>query len=269
MAGSDSAESMNKPTADMSTDSAWEQWGRNDPYFGVFTNPIFRRTAMTEDAKRDFFRSGVSDADQTLAAIRTHIDPSFVPRKILDYGCGVGRLVVAFATMAEEVVGVDVSPSMLEEAQRNCDERQLRNVRLLRCDDDLSNVTRDFDLIHSCIVFQHIPVERGRVIFANLLRRLRPGGIAAIHLTYSKTRFESSHGLAPAASPAPQTVERPPSATAGGGDPEMQMNPYNMNTILFLMQSHGVQKSYFEFTDHGGELGVFLYFSIPLHPAKP
>ena len=49
---------------------------------------------------------------------------------------------------------------------------------------------------------------------------------------------------------------------ATGADPEIQMNPYNMNEILFLMQCEGVQQLHVEFSDHGGELGVFMFFSV-------
>ena len=34
----------------MSTDDAWEQWGRRDPYFGVITHAKFRRADMTKEA---------------------------------------------------------------------------------------------------------------------------------------------------------------------------------------------------------------------------
>jgi SAM-dependent methyltransferase len=248
---------MSKPIVDMSTDSAWEEWGRRDPYFGVITHPKFRRSAMNEDAKREFFESGAPHAQHVLATIRRHINPEFAPRKVLDFGCGVGRLLVPFAGIVEEVVGLDISSSMLEEARRNCDERQLRNVRLLHSDDDLSILTDRFDLIHSFIVFQHIPVERGRTIISKLLRHLNPGGIAAIHLTYSKTRFAATHGVAPPGSPPRRAAA---SATPGGADPEIQMNPYNLNEILFLMQCQGVQQCHIQFSDHGGELGVFLFF---------
>jgi SAM-dependent methyltransferase len=182
-----------------------------------------------------------------------------MPRSILDFGCGVGRVLAPFAKIADEVVGLDVSPSMLQEARRNCDEHQLRNVRLLVSDDNLSALTGEFDLIHSCIVFQHIPVERGRAIFSKLLRHLRPGGVGALQLTYSKTRYASTHGVAP------PTLPLSPAATPlipGDTDPEIQMNPYNINEILFLMQCQGVQQFHAEFSDHGGELGVFLFFSM-------
>lgn len=250
---------MTNDPLDMTTDAAWEEWGRRDPYFGVITNPKFRRVGMDEEAKREFFSDGESLAHYVLSTIKSHIDSQFAPRTVLDFGCGVGRLLVPFARVAEEVVGVDVSPSMLEEARRNCDERQLSNVRLLLSDDHLSSLNGTFDLIYSFIVFQHIPVNRGRSLFGKLLRHLRPGGVGAIHLTYSKTRFASTHGVAPPQTPPPATTPR---TIPVGADPEMQMNPYNMNEILFLMQCQGVQRIYIEFSDHGGELGVFIFFSV-------
>lgn len=244
---------------DMNTDAAWEEWGRRDPYFGVITHSRFRRSEFNEHSKQEFFQSGESHVQIILAAIRRHLDPSFTPKKVLEFGCGVGRLLVPFAAMAESVVGLDVSPSMLFEAQRNCDERQLNNVQLIRSDDDLSSLTGTFDLVHSFIVFQHIPIRRGRALFAKLLRHIRPGGVGALHLTYSKAQFAPTHGIAPQAPPLPATKPQPTPADA---DPEIQMNPYNLNEILFLMQRHGVERFHVEFSDHGGELGVYLFFSL-------
>ena len=42
----------------------------------------------------------------------------------------------------DAVVGVDISPSMLAEARRNCDREGLDNVVLAPSDDDLSGVRR-------------------------------------------------------------------------------------------------------------------------------
>lgn len=242
---------------DMSTDTAWEEWGRRDPYFGVITDPKFRSAGINENAKQEFFASGESHVHGVLSTIRKHIDPGFVPRAALDFGCGVGRLLIPFAKVAQEVVGLDVSSSMLEEARRNCEEQGLQNVRLFRSDDALSTLTGPFDLIHSCIVFQHIPVERGRALFEKLLQQLSTGGVGAIQLTYSKTRFASTYGLAPPELPRLGT-SNPPAPT--DADPLMQMNPYNLNEILFLMQRRGILQFHAEYTDHGGELGIFLFF---------
>jgi hypothetical protein len=35
-----------------------------------------------------------------------------------------------------------------------------------------------------------------------------------------------------------------------------------MHEILFLMQSRGVQRFHTEFTNHGGELGLFMFFQV-------
>jgi len=253
---------MNEHHKDMSTDVAWEEWGRRDPYFGVITDPRFRQSEIDDRIKREFFQSGESHAHGVLTTIRRHVNPGFAPRTVLDFGCGVGRLLIPFAKVVDEVVGLDVSPSMLQEARRNCDEHGLHNVRLLDSDDSLSTLTGSFDLIHSCIVFQHIPAERGRAIFSRLLQHLRPGGVCAVQLTYSKTRFASTHGIAPvppAATPSPDASAQ---LIPVGADPEIQMNPYNSNEILFLMQCRGVQQFHVEFSDHGGELGVFLFFAV-------
>ena len=171
---------MSEGQPDRSTDIAWEQWGRRDPYFGVITLPQFRRDQMTEEARREFFRSGEVHVQFVLDYVRHFIDANFKPDAVLDFGCGVGRTLLPFAATAGRATGLDVSPSMLQEARRNCDAQGRQNVQLLLSDDQLSAVTGDFDLIHSCIVFQHIPIARGRAIFAQLLRFLRPGGIAVL-----------------------------------------------------------------------------------------
>jgi 2-polyprenyl-3-methyl-5-hydroxy-6-metoxy-1,4-benzoquinol methylase len=254
---------MNEHQKDMSTDIAWEEWGRRDPYFGVITDPKFRRSELNDHSKRKFFDSGESHVHGVLATIRRYLDPAFAPRTVLDFGCGVGRLLIPFARVVDEVVGLDVSASMLQEARRNCDEHGLHNVRLLDSNDSLSTLNGSFDLIHSCIVFQHIPAARGRAIFSKLLQHLRPGGVGAIQLTYSKTRFASTHGVAPTPPPAVMaSPDLPASSVATTVDPEIQMNPYNINEILFLMQCRGVQQFHAEFSDHGGELGVYLFFSV-------
>ena len=243
---------MTSERHDMSTDEAWEEWGRRDAYFGMITDNKYRRSQMTEESRREFFQSGEVHVRYLIDTIHRHIDPEFKPKSILDFGCGVGRLLVPFAAIAEQVVGLDVSPSMLVEAKRNCDERQLQNVTLMASDDELSALTDVFDLIHSYIVFQHIPARRGLAIVSRLIERLCPGGIGAIHLTYSKTAYAATHGIAP---PAQGSPEPPAIAPPIDPDPEMQMNCYGINEILYSMQSRGVSRVRLDFTDHGGELG--------------
>jgi SAM-dependent methyltransferase len=248
----------------MNTDSEWEAWGRQDPYFGVITDPKFRNSQLTAEARKEFFDSGYAHADYVMQMIRLHIGANFQPQSILDFGCGVGRLVVPFSKIATEVVGMDVSSAMLREARKNCDEQGIHNVQLLLSDDNLSRLTRQFDLIHSYIVFQHIPPERGRTIFRNLLRHIPVGGVGAFHFCYSKSRYEETYGVAP--QPLPHvnlsTAQEPrfQDPLPPGTDPEMQMNCYPLNELFFLLQKSGVSRFHVEFTDHGGELGALVFF---------
>jgi SAM-dependent methyltransferase len=252
---------MNSPTVDLSTDSAWEEWGRRDAYFGVITNPRFRSGELTERSKQEFFESGRWHVRYVMEIIHKHLHADFAPRRVLDFGCGVGRVLLPFAALAHEVVGLDVSPSMLLEARRNCEQHSVTNALLLVSDDSLSSVSGGFDLIHSCIVFQHIPIERGRFIFARLLQHMNPGGVGAIQLTYSKSHFAATFGIA---SSELKPIHSSVQSTSIDADPEIQMNPYNMNSILFMLQENRVAQFYTEFTDHGGELGVFLFFKKPV-----
>lgn len=260
----------------MSTDIEWEKWGRQDPYFGVITWDMFRSGKIDEQALTAFFESGQMHVDYVLRSCRHYFDPAFSPRRVLDFGCGVGRLLIPFAAKSEQVVGVDVSPSMLAEARRNCEARAIGNVVLAGSDDELSQVEGQFDLVHSAIVLQHIQIPRGRVIFRRLLKLMAPGGAAALHLTFGKAYHPETFGQPPVSEPFQASAvgslsklfRKAPAAgteaTAPDGDPVMLMNAYNLSEIAFLMQTAGIAQFHSEFTDHGGELGVFLYFRRPL-----
>lgn len=246
---------------DLSTDAEWDEWGRRDPYFAVITQSRFRLNEITEQAKSEFFDTGRAHVDYVVQTIQRNIDAGFAPKSILDFGCGVGRTLIPFARIAKNVVGLDVSPAMLQEARNNCREQCVTNVTLIPSDDSLSTVSSEFDLVHSFIVFQHIPVHRGRLIFRNLLNRLASGGVGAIHFLYSKSDCAATYGMGPATSPVDWSLRSTP---ARSEEPKMQMNPYLMNELLWFMQAEGVQRFHADFTDHGGELGVFLFFQVPV-----
>ena len=262
----------------MTTDIEWEKWGARDPYFGVLTDPKYRATALTDVAREEFFALGRHHVDHVLGLCRAHIDGAFAPQRVLDFGCGVGRLVLPFAARAAEVVGVDISPSMLAEAQRNCEQQGLKNVVLALTDDTLSALQGHFDLVHTCIVIQHIEVDRGLKLFEQLVQRIAPGGLGAMHVTFACDHHAANHGVAPPLPlPVPEpwwlvlrrrmaaSVRRPAqpvsaAASAQVADPQMQMNFYNMSQLLFVLQRAGAGMVHTQLTDHGGAIGAFMFF---------
>ncbi len=227
----------------MNMDETWEQWAQRDPYFAVQTAEKFRRENLTPEAKREFFETGRIDFERLREGIYDHlVVRPWVDRTILEYGCGVGRLLIPAAKVAEEVVGVDVSSTMLKEAGCNCAWARVDNVLLISTA-TFEQISNKYSLVFSYSVFQHIPPEQGMRIFGKLLGHIEPGGVGVFHFTYA--------GL-----PSGPNLSRK-------GDPEMKMYRYELNRVIAMIQEEGVKDLHAEFTDHGGEWGVILYFRKP------
>ncbi len=90
----------------MSTDTDWDKWGETDPYFGVLSSDEYRAGNLSEEHRAKFFDSGSDYIDRMLATVREHLDSDFEPVSALDFGCGVGRLVIPLANVATTVVGM-------------------------------------------------------------------------------------------------------------------------------------------------------------------
>ena len=97
--------------------------------------------------------------------------PAKIPR-YLDFACGTGRLTTVIAPLATEVVGVDVSESMLAKAAA-----KLPSARFLRA--DLTTEKHDlgmFDLVSSFRFFGNAQAELRAGALRALNALLRPGG---------------------------------------------------------------------------------------------
>ncbi len=168
-------------------DESWEKLGKTDPYYGVLTDPRFRRANLGEDARREFFASGTAHMRDLLQRIEAQLGP-MGRGAALDFGCGVGRLALRLAREGgfARVVGLDISDSMLHEARSNAAHEQPLNIEFLKSDDALSLLAGEFDFVHSFIVLQPIPISRGERIVHHLLTRLAPGGVAALQVPFAR-----------------------------------------------------------------------------------
>ncbi len=157
------------------TDIEWEKWAQTQPFYSILVNPIFLKENWEEN-QHYFWNSGHHDIENLFT-------PPPETKNALEFGCGVGRMTKVMAGLCEQVVGLDVSPTMLKKAEELA--KDVPNVSYRLSDDELSALNGElFDFIYSYIVFQHIPEDRGAAIFDNLISHCAPEGSIAIHVTY-------------------------------------------------------------------------------------
>jgi SAM-dependent methyltransferase len=152
----------------------YEKLGREDPMYAVLTQHE-RRGNRWDPA--EFFRRGVDEIAGVLAYVEGAGWP-LVRGRALDFGAGVGRLTQALGDHFDEVVGVDISHTMVATAERY--NRHGARVRyLVNTRADLALLDSDsFDFIYSSITLQHVPPEPAAAYVAEFMRVLRPGGLA-------------------------------------------------------------------------------------------
>jgi len=237
------------------SDAAWEKFGQKDAYFGVYSTDRFKDDNLTPEVLAEFFASGERHVDgvfERLIEIYGSIDPHSM--RVLDYGCGVGRLVLPFARRCSEVVGVDISTSMLEKAAAHAAEQGLTNVSLTQPGSDtLSSINGTFDLVHSHIVFQHIPPQRGHVIIESLADKINPGGFLVIdsNLASKETKLRRfANFMRRNFKPTQYLIN----ALRGNrlDQPFMQMNTYNAERLLLGLIDRGFAEINIRPYDQGG-----------------
>jgi SAM-dependent methyltransferase len=247
------------------SDQSWSRYGETEPYFGVITDPRFERRNLTEATLEEFFRTGEEQAEALLEKLRDLTRSKFTPSRllesrVLEYGCGVGRVLIPLAERCGHVTGIDISEGMLKEAEKNCRARNVSNVSFVLADDALSRVSGSFDLIHSFIVFQHIPVARGIAILSALIDRLAIDGVAAVHLTYLRD-LSALKNFVDWARARSRLVHFAANLVKGHpvNRPLMQMNAYDLNRVFSMLQRKNCQLLHVDFINNNGYWGGMFY----------
>jgi SAM-dependent methyltransferase len=161
----------------------WTRLGAEDPLWAVYVAPGTKGGKWDVDA---FFALGRREVDGVFAEF-TRLGLAPGRRRALDFGCGVGRLSQALAEHVDQVVGVDISPTMLEKA-RELDRSGGRCSYLLNEASDLGVIdSGSVDVVYSSLVLQHMPPEFARGYLREFARVLAPGGVAAFQVASRPT----------------------------------------------------------------------------------
>ena len=156
----------------------WEAHGRRNALAAILTpsvdQPEWDEAGFLETGRQSRCRRLMNEADRLMPHRRRG--------RALDFGCGIGRLTVALADYYNEVVGVDIANSMVEQARhRNPAPDRIRyehntNPNLLRFPSGC------FDLVCSSMVLQHMPPSLIKAYVAELVRLVGTGGLLVFQL---------------------------------------------------------------------------------------
>ena len=151
----------------------WDQRAREDARW--YINTLHR--AQSEE---EFDASGQHEVQSQVVEGLDILTGGRDPRglRLLEIGCGIGRMTRHLAALFGEVYAVDVSGEMIQQAQTRL--QDCANVRLFETSgaDFALFPDQSFDVIFSAYVFQHVP--SADIIRANIVdafRVLKPGGV--------------------------------------------------------------------------------------------
>lgn len=164
--------------------STWEDLGRDDPLWAVLTDPDRRHGGWQVD---DF----LATAAAPIARVLGLLDEAGLTLggRVLDFGCGAGRLSNGLAEHVKEVVGVDIAQSMIDEANRI--NRHPDRVGFVAYDGHrLPFDDESFDSVVSLISIQHSPPAVQLACLVELQRVVRPGGVLVFQIPTRPSRPE-------------------------------------------------------------------------------
>lgn len=103
--------------------------------------------------------------------------------RVVDIGCGIGRILVPLAQLhpGADLIGLDSSPAMLAHA-RETSERCRRTVRLQRGGVEVLDYLAPLSGFYSVVTFQHLPVDEQAAYIAAAGRAMRSGGVGRFQL---------------------------------------------------------------------------------------
>jgi len=160
----------------------WRRFGETEPHWSVLTSEMFTADKIEENINL-FYESGRGDLKFIFNPLTRSGIPATRFGKVLDFGCGVGRLSLVLAAYADQVLGVDISPPHLKLARERAAQTCVMNVhfKAINGPADLDGLT-GFDLVVCLIVLQHNPPPVMATLLDKLLRTLALGGVAVIQM---------------------------------------------------------------------------------------
>jgi ubiquinone/menaquinone biosynthesis C-methylase UbiE len=159
-----------------------EPASKNPPVAPGHDPSVFAYTANAEIAVRYDAFHGPSLLFETDARFIDETVPAGA--RVVDLGCGTGRLVLRLAERGCEVTGVDLSPAMLRQTAKRLD-RHGRRAELVHADMCRLDTLADGSFDAAVCMFSTLGILKGkrlrRAALAEWRRVLAPGGLLVLH----------------------------------------------------------------------------------------
>lgn len=153
--------------------TTWEDLGKNDPLWAVLSHDDKRGSKWNPD---DFFKTGETDIARYHSLLKKYGGCPDNFDHVLDFGCGVGRLCLAWSRRSKQVTGVDISQPMLEHAAKLLNDVKNTRFQLNQSENLNCFPSAHFDVIASHICLQHIPWPVASNYITEFGRICRPSG---------------------------------------------------------------------------------------------
>ena len=119
-----------------------------------------------------------------------------VGARVLDAGCGTGRVMIRLAELGYDCVGVDLDESMLAMARRQAPELPWLQADLATFDPAHFDIAADFDLVVAAgNIFPLLAAGTEAAVVDNLAATLRPGGLLVAGFGLDKAHLPVSPGV--------------------------------------------------------------------------
>jgi len=141
--------------------------------------PVMNMMEAHDRREQVFIRQGTSMCAALVDCIARHERDVPIPElDILDFGCGVGRVALPlFYAYRKPTACVDVDPACIDYLNSQIPEA---NPTVCGYNPPLPFDDGSFDVIYAVSVWTHLPPEKAHEWMLEMVRVLRPGGVALI-----------------------------------------------------------------------------------------
>lgn len=146
---------------------------------------------MTANKTIDFFDNQFQRQAQQGAFTLNPFEERVLPLlrgRVLDFGCGLGNLALEAARRGCTVLALDGSAAAIQRIRDTAQADHLP-VEAERAELTSHRITGDFDAVVAIGLLMFFPKARAAEMLADILERVRPGGIAAVNVLIEGTTY--------------------------------------------------------------------------------